>query len=120
MRKIALFVLLLSTACLAQSQTDDYSITVHVSASRWVMEPGLGGPQSVPRLHVVIHGKKYELAAPVVRSNFEAGVTLLTIGDYKAKLIRDPHKTPYESSQAYEFQYPDKKTQKFIVVAQSE
>jgi hypothetical protein len=124
MRKIALCVLLLTAFSFswAGPNTDEYSINVHVSSSRWVMEPAmLIGPQPVQRLSVLIDGKKYELEAPAtLRANLQAGVTLLALGDYKARLVQDVHKTAYESSQAYEFQFTDKKTRKFMVVSQSE
>ncbi len=124
MRKIALCVLLLTAFSFswAGPNTDEYSINVHVSSSRWVMEPAmLIGPQPVQRLSVLIDGKKYELEAPAtLRANLQAGVTLLALGDYKARLVQDVHKTAYESSQAYEFQFSDKKTRKFMVVSQSE
>jgi len=45
---------------------------------------------------------------------------LLALGDYKAKLVKDDHKTPYESIRMYEFQFPDKKTRKFAVAGQTE
>ena len=81
----------------------------------------LVGPQPVQRLSVLIDGKKYELEAPAtLRANLQAGVTLLALGDYKARLVQDVHKTAYEASQAYEFQFSDKKTRKFMVVGQSE
>lgn len=122
MKKIAVLFLLLSAFSYAGPNNDEYSISVHVISSRWVMEPAiLNGPQPIERLGVIIDGKKYELAAPApLRANLQAGVTLLALGDYKARLVQDVHKTAYESSQAYEFQFPDKKTRKFIVVGQSE
>jgi len=124
MRKIALCVLLLTAFSFsgAGPNTDEYSINVHVSSSRWVMEPAmLIGPQPVQRISVIIDGKNYELEAPAtLRANLQAGVTLLALGDYKARLVQDVHKTAYESSQAYEFQFSDKKTRKFMVVGQSE
>ena len=122
MKKIAVLFLLLSAFSYAGPNNDEYSISVHVISSRWVMEPAiLNGPQPIERLGVIIDGKKYELAAPApLRANLQAGVTRLALGDYKARLVQDVHKTAYESSQAYEFQFPDKKTRKFIVVGQSE
>ena len=124
MRKIALCVLLLTAFSFswAGPDTDEYSINVHVSSSRWIMEPAmLIGPQPVQRLSVIIDGKKYELSAPAsLKANLQAGVTLLVLGDYKARLVQDVHKTAYESSQTYEFQFSDKKTRKFTVVGQIE
>jgi hypothetical protein len=121
MGKITFFVLLLCAFSWAGSNAAEYSINVHVSSSQWVMAPAIiTGPQAVQRLNVIIDGKKYELEAPTLRANLQAGVTLLAVGDYKAKLVQDVHKTTYEFSQAYEFQFADKKTRKFIVVGQSE
>jgi hypothetical protein len=114
-------VLLLSTFSWAAPSPDEYPINVHVSSSHWVMSPAiLVGPEPFLRLNVIIDGKKYELEAPTTKANLEAGVTLLALGDYKAKVIQDVHKTTYESSQAYEFLFPDKKTRKFMVVGQTE
>ena len=123
MKRTALFVmLLLTTVTWAAQQPEEYSINIHVNASYWRMEPSiLSGPVPVQILVVIIDGKKYELEAPApLRANLEAGVTYLALGDYKAKLVQNLHKTTYESSQAYEFQFPDKKTRKFFVVGQTE
>jgi hypothetical protein len=122
MKKMALLIpLLLAAYSWAAPNPDEYSINVHVSSSRWFMEPSLlGGPIPREKLDVIIDGKKYELEASAFRANLEAGVTLLEPGDYKAKLIQDQHKTTYEASQAYEFLLPDKKTRKFIVVGRTE
>src|SRR5262249_15535562 len=122
MKRTALFVLLLlATFSWAAPKPDEYSINVHVSSSHWVMSPTvLVGPEPVLRINVNIAGKKYKLEAPTKKSNLEVGVTLVAPGDYNAKLVQDQHKTAYESSQAYEFLFPDKKTRKFIVVGQTE
>ncbi len=121
MKKAALLIpLLLATFSWAAPNPNEYSINVHVSSSRWVMAPTLLGPEAHQVLDVIIDGKKYELEASTTRANLEAGVTLLALGDYKAKIVQDQHKTAYESSQAYEFLLPDKKTRKFIVVGQTE
>jgi len=121
MKRAALFILLLlGTFASAAPNPDEYSIDVHVISSHWLMETSLLGPQPVLRLNVTIDGKKYQLEAPAPRANLEAGVTLLALGNYKAKLIQDVHKTAYESSQAYEFLFPDNKNRKFFVVGQTE
>ena len=115
MRNVALLALLLPALCWAQSSADEYPITVHVSASQWVVIPSGIGPLAAQKINVIIAGKKYEM-----ESDAKGKVTLLALGDYKARLIDDVHKDGYESSQTYEFQFPDKKTRKFIVVGQSE
>ena len=121
MRKVLLFSVLLGAFSWAVAQSDQYPVNVHVRSSHWNMEPSMIDSHPVLRLEVVIEGKNVELAAPAtLRANFQAGVTLLLPGDYKAKLVQDVHKTAYESSQAYEFLLPDKKTRKFIVVGLSE
>ena len=122
MKKVALSILLLlSTFSLAAPNPGEYSINVHVISSQWVVEPMiLGGPGAFQKLSVIIDGKKYELEAPTLRGNLQAGVVLLALGDYKAKLVQDKHKSAYESSQAYEFLFPDNTTRKFTVVGRSE
>lgn len=122
MRKTVLIVLLLfGTLTSAAPNPDEYSINVHVTSSYWRMAPRiLVGPEPVQRLAVIIDGKKFELEASATMANRNAGVTLLALGDYKAKLVQDVHKTTYESSQAYEFLFPDKKTRRFFVVGQTE
>jgi len=113
----ALFVLLLLAAfSWAAPKPEEYSINVHVSSSQWMMTPGLIGPEAYQKLNVTIDGKKYALAAIASVSNLMAGVEVLALGDYKAKLIKDEHKNAYDSFQMYEFQFPDKKTRKFTVV----
>jgi hypothetical protein len=105
MKRAALFVLLFATLAPAAPAPDDYSINVHVTSSYL-----LNGLQA---MDVVIHSKKYQLSGV-----FRVG--LLAPGDYKAKLVKDEHKTAYQSAQEYEFLYPDNKTGKFEVVGQSE
>ncbi len=105
MKRAALFVLLFATLAPAATPPDEYSINVHVTSSY--------NTSSGQQLDVVIGAKKYQLTA--VTNGY-----LLGLGDYKAKLLKDEHKTPYESMQYYEFLFPDKKTRKFVVTAQSE
>ncbi len=116
----SVLVVLFGAFCWAAPPADEYSVDVHVSSSYWEMDPAILGPQAVQRLKAVIGGKKDELEAPTKRGNLQAGVTLLNPGDYKARLVQDVHKTGYESSQAYAFLFPDKKTRKFAVVGLSE
>ena len=116
----SVLVVLFGAFCWAAPPADEYSVDVHTSSSYWEMDPASLGPQAVQRLKAVIGGKKYELKAPIKGGNLQAGATLLIPGDYTARLVQDVHKTGYESSQAYEFLFPDKKTRKFTVVGLSE
>jgi type 1 fimbria pilin len=115
MKKIAVATVLLASA-LSWAGTDpnpaEYSINVHVSSSRMVIAACCNISKQM--LSVVIDGKKYELE--------ESGHVnaLLALGDYKAKLFADQHRTAYDSFQTYEFLFPDKKTRKFDVVGQIE
>jgi hypothetical protein len=112
MKTAALFVLLLvaalATLAPAAPAPDEYSITVHVTSSYTLGGGGQG-------LDVVIHAKKYQLGGAPIK-----GPSILALGDYKAKLIKDEHPTAYESYQEYEFLFPDNKTKKFGVIGQSE
>jgi len=108
-------LLLFSGIAFAQSNSDEYSIVVHVAASRCVAEPFIKGDMMPAlKLNALIGGKKYELK--------EGGACslLLRPGDYKAKLITDKHSNSYEVYQVYEFQFADGKTKKFEVVGLEE
>jgi hypothetical protein len=115
MRKIALSVLLVGALSWGAADQDQHSVNVHVVSSHWGTWPGSPAAQT---LNIIIDGKKYELEAAASANPWD--MALLAPGDYKAKLVRDVHKTAYESSQVYEFLFPDKKTRRFIVVGLSE
>jgi len=107
MKRLALLVLLFSAlAWAADPNPAEYTVNVHVSSSRMVMQTP---PAFSQELDVIIDGKRYELLA------FNPNV-LLALGDYKAKLVKDEHPNAYDSYQVYEFLFPDKKTRKFTVV----
>jgi hypothetical protein len=116
MKKLAFVVLLFSVLLFSavgwavDPNPAEYTTNVHVSSSRMVWE---GSPAFSQKLDVVIEGKRCELFS----SNVNA---LLALGDYKAKLVRDEHRTGYDSFQVYEFLLPDKKTRKFTVVGLTE
>jgi len=111
--KHSLAVLLLcSSFSWALPANPEYTITVHVSESRMVRE----GDSSAYRekLGVLVDGKRFQLES-VIPTN-----TLLTLGDYKARIVKDHHPNEYDIWRIYEFQLPDKKTRQFLVVEQSE
>jgi hypothetical protein len=102
---VSLFVPLAgATSGSTTSGSTDYPISVHVVSSLLV-----GG---YFQLNVVIEGKKYYL------QGVYDGV--LSPGDYKAKLVKDEHKTSYEANQTYEFLFPDNKTRRYVLIGQSE
>lgn|ERR1035438_274809 len=114
MKIVSLFALLFVFSVFAWAGSNpnpaEYIVTVHVSKSRMVPEAGA----RFQRLDVIIDGKKYELESETAIN------VLLSLGDYKAKIVRDDHKVPYDSNKIYEFLFPDQKTRKFSVVGQTE
>jgi hypothetical protein len=67
------------------------------------------------KLNVVVDDKRYEL------ESIEAPNSLLMLGDYKARLLKDLHGAgTYDSWRVYEFSLPDKRKRQFLVVGQSE
>jgi hypothetical protein len=115
MNKVALFMLLMVPTFFWAAPPSEHPINVHVTSSCFVAEPGrFSGATAIQKLNVLIDGKKYELTALAGRAG------LLAPGDYKASLVRDEHKTAYESSQEYEFLFPDKSTRKFYVTGRAE
>ena len=106
-----------SFPCWAAANRSDYPLTVHVSRSRvgficyWAQTPCLG-PQL---LTATIDGTEYELAT----GDFKVGgrrIAVLALGDYKARILKDEHKNPYEIIRVYEFLFPDNTTEHFAVV----
>jgi hypothetical protein len=107
-------VLLLSVFGFCQRNPAAYAINVHVSSSRLDINFACKGICKSQRLTAVIEGKKCEL------QSVRFADTVLSIGDYKAKLVEDSHKSPYESYQVYELLFPDQRTAKFWLVGQDE
>ena len=110
MKKFALLFALLSASVFAQSKPDDYPVVVHVTVSRIDVEPYGAESRNVQTLSATIDGKKYEL-----KHSQHWGVSLLRVGDYRARLIDDSVNS-YELNQVYEFMFADGKTRKFRVV----
>ena len=90
----------------------EYTINVHVTKSRMILRDTSISYQQM--LDVVIDGKKYDLESV----NYPN--TLLVLGDYKAKLVKDEHRGGYDSFQVYEFLFSDRKTRQFRVVGETE
>ena len=107
---LASLVVLFSTFSWAGSEPNpaEYTTNLHVSSSR--IDNKYGGQA----LSVIIDGKKCELLSesPIGQ--------LLGLGDYRARLVKDEHKTAYDSLRVYEFLFPDQKTRKFDLVWQTE
>jgi hypothetical protein len=116
-KKITVAILLVLFACTwagskpnpTEPNPADYTTTVHVSACHL----SFVSVTTLQNLDVAINGKGYQLQAV-------SNDGVLALGDYKAKLVQDLHKTAYESSQTYELLFPDMKVRKFSVIGQSE
>jgi hypothetical protein len=111
MKNLALAVLLLVSASAwagTEPNAADYTINVHVNSSRLT-----DGDGSWIRLSVIMDGKKYELQGVPTRA-------MLAPGDYKARRVKDEHKTTYDSLRVYEFLFPDMKTRQYYLVGVAE
>lgn len=115
MNRFAFLFFLLCAAVVAQLKSDNYSIVVHVTASRIGVESWGDNVRFVQRLSATIDGKKYELEHSQLR-----GVSLLRVGDYRAKLIEQNNSSSYELNQVYEFKFADGKIRQFEVVGTAE
>jgi hypothetical protein len=106
------FLFLYCAIVWAAPSASDYDISVHVSATRMTR---YGNSAYYQSLSVIIDGKRYEL------ESLGAPNALLTLGDYKARLVKDQHWAgTYDSWRVYEFSFPDNKKRQFVVVGQSE
>jgi hypothetical protein len=111
MKRIAtLALLLLATLAPAAPAPEEYSITVHVFGAHFTQCASAPGQW----LDVVIDKKQYVLTTTAPDG------ALLDVGDYKAKLLTDEHKTSYETKRVYELLFPDQQTRKCHVVSQTE
>lgn len=118
MKKLVLAIVLLvpSFACAEKPQPNpaDYTVTVHVTASRLLFQQR----GAVQRLNVVIDSKKYVL-------EITAGLWLVETGDYKARIVEDSKPKPGKGTSSeyhrrYEIMFPDGVTRGYDVVGEEE
>jgi hypothetical protein len=121
MTRFALFsALMLSLSAYPQTvrwtntNSADYTVNIHVSASRIGIDCSGSSCKSVQELTVLIDGVKYELESETF---FPKGVVAL--GDYKAALIEDKQKPTHEFTRSYDLMFPET-TRKFRVTGQME
>jgi len=111
--RLTVLIFVCSVFAYAAPNTADYNVNIHVSATRMVRY----GDEIArhQNLTVTIDGKKFELESSDLTNS------LLMLGDYKAKIVKDRHGAgEYDSWRVYELLLPDHKTRQFIVVGQSE
>jgi hypothetical protein len=108
MKKLVVLALLLFCTCVANAgpskpNATSYTIPVHVSAARWVPE----GSEAFLQLDVVIAGTKYELQG---RQLSNKKISLLTPGDYKARLASESQDASGAFARNYELLLLDNST----------
>ncbi len=103
-----LLAVLFVCSFLSAADSSDYTLNVHVTSSRMVMERG--GGAHFQKVKAVIDGKKYEL------ESIEAPNALLMPGDYKARIVKDHRSGDYDVWRIYEFQLSDKKLRQFLMI----
>jgi len=102
----------------AQTASAQYPLTVSVEGSRIETRctpVSQGGSFCPTYLHltVLVGGRHLELEGSKKRT------AILTLADYKAKLVSDEHSKQYLSETVYELQYPDGTTEKFSVTGET-
>lgn len=119
LRLAGLLPLVLAIPALASSSAvaaADYTIPMHVQASSLTMSCTSDTKGSscglVQNLHVLISGKKYELARDAEN--------VFRTGDYKVRLVTEKKPRAEEYTIEYELLLSDGKTAKFSVVGESE
>ena len=111
---------MLAAAPLRGQVAADYTVGVHVTASRigsdcGEVSKGSSSCRATQVLDVLIDGSKYELRSETILAK---GVVAL--GDYKAKLVSDKQKPTHEFTREYDLMFPDGSTRKFSVIGQME
>jgi len=119
MKKLVLVVLLMQTTFLGAEKPvvnpADFTITVHVVYSHYVLYPPgpAAGYVGYQKLDAVINGQQVELRG-------EEGLGVLTPGDYKAQLTKDKfvpgNPNGYDMFVVYKFLLPGGAIRNFDVV----
>jgi hypothetical protein len=120
---IALIFVCLNAAVLsaraaeAKADPSQYTLVMHVSASRYGELIVVGAIVPNPAREVLtatVGNRHYQLLGDA------SAKALTNSGDYHARLTKDEHKTSFESLQEFEILFPDGTTRSFQVTAQSE
>ncbi len=108
----------------AKPDPSQYTLIVHVSASRYtggIFAGAILSDLQSEILTATVGNRHYELQGPTSSSrSFMHGNGLIDPGDYHARFTQDEHKTSYESLQQFEILFPDGTTRRFGVIEQSE
>ena len=115
MKKVLIAILLLLPALACAEKTPapnpaEYTVTIHVQSSRLIQT--YNQAPTLQHLEVIIDGKKYELECP--------GSFVLSVGDYKARILQDKIAPNHEYTRQYELLFANGSTRKFAVIGESE
>ena len=115
-KPLPLVLTLLAQPHLFAATPADYTIPMHIQTSNlemWCTSDNKGSTCSlVQHLHVLISGKKYELA--------RTAENVFRTGDYKVRVVTEKKPRTEEYSLEYELLLSDGKTAKFSVIGESE
>jgi hypothetical protein len=97
----------------------EYTVAIHVQSSRLTpacsdVTNGNSFCRWTQHLTVLINEKKCELDSTIVTPD------LLRVGDYKAKMLKEETKHPYEYLRTYEFLFSDGTIRDYYVMGESE
>lgn len=101
------------------STPDTYPIAIRVTSEHWKAWLSPNYSDAVLRLKVVIDGKKYTLQSESVRY-WHTLPSLMTLGRYPARIVREHHASDKEYSVEYALKMPDGTSRKFVVIGESE
>jgi hypothetical protein len=119
--RTAVLILLLITSSRTWSQTPAQTATSDLRVvSTFLVDEcsqvAFGDSICRQALHLRVEDDQHSLE--LVSSRGKTPLTLLALGVYKARLVKDVHTKPFLSSRAYELQYPDGSKELFDVVGE--
>jgi hypothetical protein len=115
-------VLMAASTCWAEkpaANPAEYTVAIHVQSSRLTpacsdVTNGNSYCRWMQHLTALINGKKCELDSIIVPPD------LLRVGDYKAKMLKEETKHPYEYLRTYELLFSDGTVRDYYVSNESE
>jgi hypothetical protein len=116
---VLLFVLLTSSGTWTQSSAQTATFDLRVVSAYLedeCSEVDQGNSICRQALHLRVEDSQHSLE--LVSSRGKTPFTLLALGVYKARLVKDEHSKPFLSSRVYELLYPDGSAERFDVVGE--
>jgi hypothetical protein len=116
---VLIFVLLTSSGTWSQTSAQTATFDLRIVSAFLEDECGqvnFGNSVCRQALHLRVEDSQHSLE--LVSSRGKPPFTLLALGVYKARLVKDEHSKPFLSSRVYELLYPDGSTERFDVVGE--